>query len=478
MKNNKKLKYFINSSVVVVGAVIVTILLNAILVTFDNKISLEIDLTRDEIFELTDETNEIVDNIDEETKIVVLYNGENSQDFMLLTGIIDKYIERNDKIKMETINFISDYTALIPYYEAVKTLSNPNYAMLFVQGEQFDTAEASSYISSSGYSNIERIITNKLATFIDGFKISSVLMTTGHGERLNSGFESVLEMYNYDIDTIDLLTEDLPTDVKSLVVINSPTGDFSAEEIDKLDKFLDRGGNVQIYFDPLASNDELSRLESYLKNEWSIKRNHGIVVDMSNKLESATETAAQFGIMSIAELSDSEIVSPIKSGKRSVLYSASNCLEILGDRSVTNEITPVLTTSNDAYLKGDVADVGEGKGPDDVDGKFNVLVSATRSTNNLTDESYTGKLVVSGSGYTMDTLIGDSRFANEDLLLNSINWMRESEAGITVREKELPQGSLTLPNSQFWPWFITLVVAIPVALCIWGFVAWLRRRYK
>ncbi len=476
MKNKKTLKYLINSSVIIAGAVIVTVLLNAVLVAFDSKIPLKISLTRDEIYELTDETKEIVDRVDEDTKIAVLYNGQTTDDLTLLTDIIEKYTQRNEKIEMETVNFI-DPTALAPYSEAAKSITNPHYAMIFVQGDRFETAEASSYISTEGTSNIERIITNKLASFVDGFKISSVTMTTGHGEKNNSGFEAVLNMYNYNIKTIDLLKEDLPADEKTLVVVNSPTGDFSAEEIDKLDAFLDRGGNVQIYFDPLASNNELPRLESYLSNEWAMKRNHGVVVDMSNKLESAQETTARYGIMAVAELADSEIVSPIKTGKRSVLYSASNCFEIAGDKPGTVEITPVLKTSGSAYLK-DVATVGENKTNDDKSGTFDILLTATRKAYTLNDEEFTGKLLVSGSGYTMDTLIGDTRFANEDLLLNSINWMRGSEAGITVRAKELPKGSLTLPVSQYWPWFIVLVVVIPVGICVWGFIVWMKRRYK
>ena len=473
---NKKLKYLINSSVIIAGAVIVTVLLNAVLVAFDSKIPLKVSLTRDEIYELTDETKEIVDRVDQDTKIVVLYNGQTTDDMILLTDIIKLYTQRNDKIKMETVDFVNNPTDLAPYTEAIKSITNPYYAMIFVQGDQYDTAEATSYISS-GYSNIERIITNKIASFVDGYKISSVTMTTGHGEKSNSGFESVLQMYNYKMNTIDLLTEDLPTDEKTIVVINSPTGDFSAEEIDKLDAFLDRGGNVQIYFDPLISNDELPRLESYLADEWAMKRNHGVVVDMSKKLDSAQETAAKYGIMSLAELSDSEIVSPIQSSKRSVLYSASNCFEITGDKPNSIEITPVLKTSGDAYLK-DVATISESKTSEDKTGSFDVMVTATRKSYTLNEEVFTGKLLVSGSSYTMDTLIGDTRFANEDLLLNSINWMRGSNAGITVRAKELPQGSLTVPNSLFWPWFIVLVVVIPVLICVCGFVVWVKRRYK
>ncbi len=477
MKKNKKLKYLINSSVVVIGAIIVTILLNSILIAFDNKMSLEISLKRDDIYELTQESKNIVDKIDEETEIVILCDGQITDDLMLLTDIVELYSERNDKIKVTTLDFVSNPTALAPYSEAIKSITNPYYAMIFVQGEKYDTAEATSYISTGGYSNIERIITNKLATFVDGFKISSVSMIMGHGEKSNSGFESVLKMYNYKVNAIDLLKEDLPEDEKTLVVINSPTGDFSTEEINKLDAFLDTGGNVQIYFDPLISNDKLPTLEGYLAEEWGIVRNHGVVVDMENKLESGNDTTATYGIMSIAKLSDSEIVKPIEASRRDVLYSASNSLEIATDKSSDIKIGAVLKTSKNAYLKT-VETIGESKNSEDISGEFNILLSAERKNYTLDEEIYTGRLLVSGSGYTMDTLIGDTRFANEDLLINSINWMRGSEAGITVREKELPQGSFTISNSAYWPWFICLVVAIPVAVSLVGFIIWLKRRYK
>ena len=480
MKNKKNLKYSVNSSVIIIGAVIITILLNAILVSFDSKIPLEISLNQDEIYALTEESKQIADQIDEETQIIVLYDGTTvvNEQMSLLTNIIDQYTQRNEKITSKTIDYYSNPMDLIMSYpDAVNSIADPRYAMIFVQGDQYDIAEAASYITTSGKSNIERIITNKLATFTDGFRISEITLTTGHGEKLNEVFDSVLGMYDYKIKTVDLLKEELPEGKESLVVINAPTGDFSAEEIEKLDSYLGRGGNVQIYFNPLLSNEELPRLEGYLANEWSIKRNHGVIVDMDNKLESGSDATDVYGILSVAELSDSDIVAPVKSGKRSVLYSAANPLEIAGDKTVSVKMEPVLFTSSGAYLKT-VDTIHDSKGGDDVSGKFNVLVTATKDYYTLDEEIFTGKLLVSGSSYAMDTLIGDSRYGNEDLLMNSISWMRGSEAGITVREKELPTGSLTVPSSHYWPWFIVLVAVIPVGLLIGGIVIWMKRRYK
>ena len=480
MKNKKNLKYSVNSSVIIIGAIIVTVLLNAVLVKFDNKIPLEISLNRDEIYTLTDESKEIVDQIDEETQIIVLYDGNTvaNDQMAILTNIIDQYTQRNEKITSKTMDYYTNPMDLIMQYpDAVNSISDPRYAMIFAQGDQYDVAEAASYITDSGKSNIERIITNKLATFTDGFRISEITLTTGHGEKLNEVFNSVLGMYDYKINTVDLLKEDLPEEKESLVVINAPTGDFSAEEIEKLDRYLGRGGNVQIYFNPLLSSDELPRLENYLATEWAIVRNHQVAVDMDNKLESSAETAEIYGIMSVAELTGSEIVAPIKTGKRSVLYSAANPIEIAADKSASVKTEAVLTTSSRAYLKN-VDAIGESKASGDPEGKFHILVTATKDNYTLNEEVFTGKLLVCGSSYAMDTLIGDSRYGNEDLLMNSISWMRGSEAGITVREKELPTGSLTVPASHYWPWFIVLVAVIPVGLLIGGIVIWMKRRYK
>ena len=477
MKNTKKRKLAINSSVIIIGAVIVTVLLNMLLISFDEKIPLEISLTRDKIYELTDETIEVVDQIKVDTQIILLYESNSvvQEDLKLLTDIIGKYTKRNNKISLKTVDFVKGITELTPYLADLATV-DPRYAMIFVQGEQYEIAESSSYVSQTGKSLIERVITNNLANFVDGHRISGVLMTMGHGEKRNELLDSALDVYGYQVKSIDLLKEDIPEDGKYMLVVNAPSGDFSADEIDKIDAFLDKGGNVQIYFNPMLSNKELPRLEAYLKDEWAIARGHEVVVDMDNRLDT-TQNDDVYGSISVAKLTDSELVKPIASGKRSVIYSLSNPLSVAADKPQSVEITPVLTTKNNAYLKS-LEQMNESKTSGDKDGTFNILLSASRKNVTAKEEVFTGKLIVSGSSYTMDTLVADTRFANEDLLINSINWMRGSAAGVTVREKDLPQGSLTVPNASFWPWFIALVVIVPVGVLASGIVIWMKRRFK
>lgn len=477
MKNTKKLKYSINSTVIIIGAIIIALLVNGLLVAFDNKISLEIDFTKEDIYRLTEETESVIDKIDEETKIIVLYNGQATELMTILTSVIEKYTDRNEMITYEVVDYYSNPLALSEYVSAVKMISSPEYAMIFVQGDKYDVAEVSSYITTTGRSNIENIITNKLATFVDGYSISEIMFTTGHGEKSNAGFEAVLNMYNYQLRSINLATENIPENDKSLLIVNAPQGDFSAEEIEKIDRFLDYGGNVQVYFDPVISNEELPRLESYLSENWSIVRNHGVIVDNDKKLESGEDTSSRYGSITVAEIADNEIAKPIKESKREIVYSASNALEIASDSLSTIEVSPVLVTSSNSVLR-DLESINEAVPAGTAQNRYNVMLTSTKHNYTLDEKIYTGRVVVCGSSYMMDTLIGDSRYANEDLLINSINWMRGSESGITVRSKELPQGSLLISGTQFWAWFIGLALIVPILLIVSGIIVFAKRRYK
>jgi len=212
MKNRKKLKYSLNSSVVIIGAILVTILVNSILVAFDNKISLEIDFTKDEIYRLTDETKDVIEKIDKDTKMIVLYDSTKQDDESVdmlntLTSLLSKYTEKNEKLTYQVVDFVKNPQGVIQYISALQMI-DPTYAygsMIFVQDEKYDVAQSTSYITSDGKSNMENIITNKLASFADGYRLSEVILTEGHGEKSNSGFESVLSMYNNSYRKINLL---------------------------------------------------------------------------------------------------------------------------------------------------------------------------------------------------------------------------------------------------------------------------------
>lgn len=496
MKNGKKIKYSINSSVVVICAIIVAVLLNSILIAFDDKMSLEIDLTKDEIYRLSEETKDVIKDIDKETKIGILYDGrelDESDPFLsVMTSIIGKYTEINDKIVCETIDYYNDPTPLLNKYpkEATQEISlrglSPLYAMIIVQGDKFDIADANTYFVESyekdigqivAKSAIENVLTNKLATLSSEKEtFENIYYTNGHGEKINLTIGNLLMSYGYTAKKIDLSKNEIGDVKKSVVVIDSPAADFTAEEIEKLDSFLKSGGNVQVYFNPLLSNDELPRLESYLSSEWGIVRGHGVVYD-NEKIVSDGGDAATYGAVASATLSGHDIVKSISASGVRVMYSSANPLEISADKESAINVEAVATTSGKAVLKT-VETATEPANTNDVVGKYNIVLTSTKDKYDDVGNKTTGRVLVCGSSYTMDTLPLRSDCANEDLLINSINWMNGSNGTINIDAKDFPQGGLVIENTPRWIWFGVLVVLVPVVILGLGIVVFIKRRYK
>ncbi len=470
---NKKFSYSLNSKAFIVGAIIIVLLLNAIFISLNDKISLEFDFTKDQIFALTEESAKIVDQIDEKTEILILTTGAESETFSMVKNVLEKYSQRNSKIEIEEVDVVKNPAVIQPYMQEITSINLTIGSLLIRQGDRHALISSQDFYSQNGYSYIERLVTTKLATFVDGMTLSRATFTTGHGEQISANTAKVLEMGGYQIDQLDTLTGEFPQDNQSVVIISAPQSDFSVTEIEKLDEYLDRGGNVQIYFDPVYGG-KMPNLESYLNEDWGIVRKEHVVLDMKNMIENST--------FMLAELSDHEITEPIKKSQKRVGYGPANSLEEAPDKPVTVEIMPLLSSNKESYAKESLA-VLESQGnmqkvSGDVSGPFDILIAATRKNTTVEEESFTGRLIVSGSVLMFDLLTTDTRFANEDILLNTINWMNDGNASITIRAKEIPGGEMAVSKTQFWTWFSILVVIVPLVILGVGITVFFKRRYK
>lgn len=469
-KNKKAFHYSMNSSVIIVGAIIITLLLNAILVTLNDRFSLEIDFTEDGIYELTDTTKELLDKLDSNVEMIMFTNGADSETVTMLKTVLGKYTQHSSKLSVSEIDVVKDPSALTAYQDVIEAEKFTVGSLVLKDEKKTEFVSSSNFVTTDGYSNIERSVTSKLVNFVDGMSLSTITFTSGHGEAQASSTETVLETDAYKIAALDTLTQEFPADKNSLVIINAPQNDFSAEEINKLDAYLDRGGNVMITFDPQIVT-KLERLESYLAEDWGIIRSNNIVVDQKQQL-----TGTPYSILQFAE---HDIVNPVKEESRYVVTSFANSLEIAPEVPQSVTVNEVLTTTQDATETNIESLYGGVEMPNARTGKFNIMVAASRDNYIMEDnETFTGHLVVCGSEAMFNSVILESRFANEDVFLNAVNWMKGSDSGISVRIKRMPGGTLAISQGHFWTWFVVLVVVIPLGLLISGLVIWLKRRYK
>lgn len=468
MKNNKKLKYKINSNSLIIGAIVIVLLFNALLIALNDKLPLSIDFTYDEIFKLTEETKSVVEKIDEDVEIIMLSDGTDQEAYSLIKNIMSKYTQENSKISFSEVDLYRNYVAIQPYEDRLLEAKAGIGSLIIKSGDKFEIANSSDFFTNTNLSNVERMVTGKLANLLDEYTISEITLMGGHGEESLDYAKSVFEMESYKTVSFDSITGEFPVDSNSLVVISAPQKDFGHDEIDKLDKYLDNGGNVQIYFDLTSIGGKLSNLETYLADEWGIVRNHDMVIDTG-----AMVSQDAFAV----KLGDHEIVTPLSSGQRTVAYPLGNTLSVKDTLPVGVEIKTLLKSSSSSQ-KANVGADGQFDPSNTEQGEYELMLAATRTVYDLDSNEKTGKLIVSGSNGVIGWTLKDARLANEDLLLNTIGWMKENDANMSVRAKVLPSGQITVEQSQFWTWFVILVVVSPIVLLGLGIFVFVKRRYK
>ncbi len=475
--NRKKFRYSLNSKAFIIGAVVIVLLLNAILVSLDSKIPLEIDFTEDQIYALTEETKEIVNQIDEPTELLFLTDGTENDNRSMLMNILDKYPECNSNITLREINIDKNPAEIEAYRQEIESY----YTVIIRQGDRYEVVSPNGFIAygsdhgiDSNYSYVERIMTTKLAAFVDGMSLSTVHYTSGHGEYVSSGAKSALEMNGYVVEQLDTMTQDFPQDNKSVVIISAPQSDFSIDEINKLDQYLDRGGNVQVYVDPTI-HEALPNLYEYLAADWGIVCESQIVIDADSMVYNNPP-------IMLSEMAEHAITEPVKETERHTGYGLAYALSQAADKPASVTIEPVMTTYDTAYAKESGETIMEQKTfqkvSGDVDGPFNLVLSATKEKGNTSSELVTSRLLVSGSALMFNDLVAEASFANDEVFLNAISWQGGGDASITVRIKKIPSGSLTISSSQFWTWFTILVVLVPIVVLACGIIVFMRRRYK
>ena len=448
MNNVKKYKFV--SSVAIAIAVVLVIVVNVFVSVLNNKLPLKIDLTSNKMYELSDKTKEYLKNYDTPVDIYILA-GESEQDGNIRT-VLDKYAAANKNINVTNINMTSNPTFGKKYVTDGKSLQSNS--VIVDGGDKFKTytmtelygvnAQTGQYTSL----NVENKITSALK-YVSSETQQKAYLIKGHNEIAVDGAKTKLESENFEVGEVNTLTDDIPSDANMLIVAK-PTADFSKEEITKLDSYLQKGGNIQVYLDVDSKN--LTNLYDYLKSSWGIGVSDNLVI--------------------VPNVKSYEFTDSIIDNQRTLAYFPYSRLitqefESNGDISVT----PVLTSSEKAYTTSNYENVSKVGG--EQDGEYPVSELSV-------DAKHTSSVYVSGNTMllTIDetTLTNNYGLANYDYFMNLTNFMIGNEESFTVDEKTLVNNVITLSDLGQKIIFAFVVIIIPITVLIIGLVIWIKRR--
>ena len=290
--------------------------------------------------------------------------------------------------------------------------------------------------------------------------------------------KTYLELENYEIKELDLLSEQkVPEDCKTLIIA-SPEKDFAELEVNAIKDYITNGGNILWLNDVYATNVEANNIKTILDMYGVNVRQDGIILEQDT---SKMVMGQPDLILPTVEYSE------ITGGIGKVLLFDSGKLEFAEDLSALGVTkTDLLTTSEKSFYRTNLQETStrpiEGE-------KEETNVVGALLEKQITDSDKISKLVIIANNlFATDRGVytGTSEnskmaaigfYNNREIALNATNYLTGTEDVITIR-KEMEVTKYTPTESQ--DTLIRLIIfGVPVLIIGTGIIVWqLRRRKK
>ncbi len=449
-------------------------------------VPLKIDLTGGRLYALSEETRTVLKGVTNElTALYFRPAGMEGPHFEYQENLLKTYAERNPNIRVRRVDPYENRALAVDYgvkEDAVvvfEYLGNKIQVPFRKMVDQDQDSGKFLYRGEEAYTAALKSLTLS--------KPKTVYALSGHGE-INPGDKSSrghreifdrLEKDNIRARPLDLLkTTSIPDDC-SLIIIGNPVQSLTADELDRVNRYLADGGSVLVLLEfetHVTVNDILRRMGLFfLRN---------LVVEDSGD-------NPQFGRATVVpRLSAHGITAPLARNNIPVVMPTAVGIQELPEKLRNGpdryEITPLLTTSRGSYGETSKNEIVSGqvtRDKKDLPGPLTAGWAARR----FSDQIMTGRegdvtntvesrLVVFGDSDFVNNANAD-RYGNSDLFLNAVNFLLHREGSITIRPKTAGYQSFQLTGSErrFLNIFAYAVAAL---YFIPGLVIVLRRRRK
>lgn len=487
MKNNifrsRRFKHGTLATVMTAGFVALVVLVNVIVGLLVERFPMDIDLTDNKIFELSEESIDYLKGIDNEIEITVLakeidFTAQNDY-YNQANEIFKKYEKYGKNITLSYVDIYSDPTVAQKYpketlgYGQIVVSSGDRYQLLDAY-DLFNTQTS----QSSGYTTIasskaEQAMTSAIMFITDENPIT-VTVLNGFGTTGSTDISYLTDLLNsngYLINEINLMTEDIPENT-TIAILAAPVTDITETEADKLSAYLDNDGNLGkiLYYFADASQPKLPMLESLLE-EWGIAFGDGYLAetDMNNIYMTNTVMMQQYG-ESETFTEGLNLSVPI------VSYTARPMWALWPNNS--NRYTEVLLSTYDSAVNVPADASADWDINTAERSSYETVISAKRvmTAGSRTLNSYI--IAFSSFGMIDSYFLNMSALNNGEFMVNLSNVLSSKENGIQVVPKTLGTQTLGISQQQAVSLGAVFQYALPIVVLLIGTFVWLRRRNK
>ena len=466
---DKKLRYGGYATLLTAVVVALVLILNVLMA----QIPAVLDMTRRGLFTLSEQTYDLLDKLEAEVTVYGFF--QTGRENPSLTQVLDKYDAGSRKLNVE-------------YVDPVR---NPGFARKFEKDGK-SVGESSLVVSSGSrfkvisqfelynvYTNqqtqtqqvqaqsFERQITSGIL-YVTSDDLPVLGALTYHDETLLPyEIRRQMELENFTIQDVDLVTQEAVSEDVDILLINGPQRDISVDEAERLRAYLDGGGSAIIHVGLVQ--EDFGNLNSVLEPYGVAIRNALVVEDDPRR------HMPQMPIFLIPEMSVHDIVYPLRTQDMFVFMPVCRYIELLELKKRTTTVEAILTTSEDAYAKADIESAVPFFEEGDHTGPFEIAVAITDRLDDGGENSTKIVLIANADFLDSDLITGYP--ANADLFLNSLSWMHDREDNLTIRPKSLLAFRLDLTAFQSLLFSGIVVILVPLIVFGIGLTVWLRRRH-
>lgn len=530
IKNKKALKnggYSVVLSVIMIAVVIVV---NLVVGQIPSKYT-QFDISTGKLYTIGDDTKNVLNNLNED--ITIYYIVQSGNEDTNIEKLLEQYEENSSHIKVEKKDPVV-YPSFVSKYTDESIADN---SLIVVGADRNKIVSASSiYESEINYYTYQETITafdgegqiTSAIAYVTSEELPVLYYVDGHNEvSLPEALTERIEKANVELQSLSLLTTDeIPEDAAG-ILLNSPGTDYSTEEAEKIINYLKNGGKAMIITDYLGND---------LPNYQSILEEYGIQVTDGIVIENDKNKYVQKPYYLVPDISSSEVTSDMTGGSHYVLLTGCQSFSLAEDARDTLNISQILTTSDNSYVKtdpqnmttydkedGDVdgpctvgavisetvnaaADDSEDADSTDTDAEEEEVDSAdaiaaedetdsadvdTEETDSTEEEDVdstdavqtkTTQIVCFASSAILDDSVNEMvSDGNYTLYMNSLNWMvdaQEDTSIVSIASKSVEVSYLTVTAGKAAFFAVILCFLLPIACLIVGGVICYRRKRR
>jgi len=441
------------------------------------QLNISRDLTRDQIFSLSQGSINIVRDLTEDVTIYSLW--PTGQEQFMFQQLLEEYATHSNRVTVTNRDPI-----LHPQF--VERFARPEEpiadgSIIVVGPNRYRVIHASDLVSTEmdwntwreriRSFNIEPQVTNAI-NFVVAEDTPVIYRVVGNNEfPLPPALIQEIEMAGYEIREVNLLVNEVPEEA-DMLLITFPERDWSAYQADRILNYLQNDGRAMFVLG--YRGDTRSPEMDRVLADFGIRIGDYVIIEgnpnyfhMNNPL------------ILLPDLVSNEITDGLIERDFTPFIQQSTGIEVLEMRRPRTQIDPLIRTSGQAYGRVDPDILTVTRAPGDVDGPFDLAV-AVEDSNFVPalGDSLTTRIVVIGSeSVLMEGHNAAREGVNWNFLISSLNWLREEPSRVFIPSQAPPA---TMPLSMTTGHAVLIaafsVIVLPLMIGVAGLVVWLRRR--